>query len=116
MIFVYAFIVGGLICAIGQYILDKFKLMPVHITCLFVFAGAVLEVGKIYDKLVKFAGAGASLPISSFGHALVHSALEEAHKDGYLGLATGMFDTTANGITAAIVFAFIMAIIFKPKG
>lgn len=116
MIFIYAFLVGGIICAIGQFILDKFKLMPVHLTSLFVFLGAVLEIGKVYDKLIKFAGAGASLPISSFGHSLVHSALEEAHQDGYLGLATGMFDTTANGITAAIVFAFFMAIIFKPKG
>lgn len=116
MIFLYAFLIGGAICALGQYILDKWKLMPVHITSLFVFLGAVFEIGKLYDKLVKFAGAGASLPISSFGHSLVHSALEEAHKVGYLGLATGMFDTTANGITAAIVFAFFIALIFKPKG
>ena len=116
MIYLYAFLIGGIICAIGQIILDKFKLMPVHITSLFVLIGAILEVGKIYDKLIKFAGAGASLPISSFGHSLVHSALEEAHRDGFLGLATGMFDTTANGITAAIVFAFFIALIFKPKG
>jgi stage V sporulation protein AE len=116
MIFLYAFLIGGLICAIGQYLLDKFKLMPVHITCLFVFMGALLEIGKIYDKLIKFAGAGASLPISSFGHSLINSALDEARTKGYLGLLTGMFDTTANGITAAIVFAFFMALIFKPKG
>jgi stage V sporulation protein AE len=116
MIFIYAFLIGGLICMIGQFIMDKFKLMPVHITCIFVFIGAVLEIGNIYDRLIKFAGAGASLPISSFGHAIVHSALEEARVDGYLGLATGMFTTTSNGITAAIVFAFFVALLFKPKG
>ncbi len=116
MIFIYAFLVGGLLCAIGQFLMDKFKLMPVHITSLFVFMGALLEVGKIYDKLIKFAGAGASIPISSFGHALINSALEEANRVGYIGLATGMFDTTANGITAAIVFSFFIALIFKPKG
>lgn len=116
MIFIYAFLVGGAICALGQFLMDKFKLLPVHITCLFVFLGAAAEIGSLYDKLVKFAGAGASLPISSFGHALINSALEEANTNGYLGLLTGMFTTTANGITSAIVFAFIMAVIFKPKG
>lgn len=116
MILLYAFVVGGIICMIGQLLIDFFKLLPVHITTLFVFVGAVLNIGNIYDKLIDFSGAGASLPISSFGHSLVHSALEKAEEVGYLGIATGMFTTTANGITAAIVFAFFVAIIFKPKG
>lgn len=116
MILLYAFLVGGLICVIGQLLIDVFKLLPVHVTSIFVFLGAALNIGNIYDKLIDFSGAGASLPISSFGHSLVHSALEKAEEVGYLGIATGMFDTTANGITAAIVFAFFVAIIFKPKG
>ena len=116
MILIYAFLIGGIICAIGQLLIDFFKLLPVHITVLFVFLGSLMQIGNIYDKLIKFSGAGASLPISSFGHSLVHSALEKANEVGYLGIATGMFDTTANGITAAIVFAFFVAVIFKPKG
>lgn len=116
MIFIYAFLVGGLICVLGQFLMDKFKLLPIHITSLFVFLGAVLEIGHIYDKLITFAGAGASLPISSFGHSLVHSALSEALETGYLGLLTGMFSTTSNGITSAILFSFLVALIFKPRG
>ena len=116
MILLYAFIVGGIICMIGQLLIDIFKLQPIHITVLFVFSGAVLNIGGIYDKLIDFAGAGASLPISSFGHSLAHSALEKADEVGYAGIASGMFDTTANGITAAIVFAFFVAVIFRPRG
>lgn len=116
MIFLYAFIVGGLICVVGQLIMDKFKLPPVFITSLFVFLGAALDLFNLYDKLIDFAGAGASVPISSFGHALLHSALDTANEIGVLGLFVGVFDLTAAGIAAAIIFAFFTALIFKPKG
>lgn len=116
MILLYAFIVGGLICALGQFIMDKFKLPPVYITSIFVFLGAALDLFNIYDKLIDFAGAGASIPISSFGHALLHSALNKADEIGILGLFVGVFDLTAAGIASAIIFAFFTALIFKPKG
>lgn len=116
MIFLYAFFVGGLICAIGQLIMDKFKLTPGHITVLFVVIGAVLDGFDIYDKLIEFAGAGALLPITSFGHSLLHGALEKTKEVGFLGIGMGMFDLTASGITAAILFSFLAGIIFKPKG
>ena len=78
MIFIKAFIVGGIICAIGQLILDYFKLTPAHITCGFVVVGAALDVFGLYDKLIKFAGAGAQLPIMSFGHSVIHGAMEKS--------------------------------------
>ena len=116
MIFIKAFIVGGIICAIGQLILDYFKLTPAHITCGFVVVGAALDVFGLYDKLIKFAGAGAQLPIMSFGHSVIHGAMEKSEQLGFIGIGMGMFDLTAAGITAAILFAFIVALIFKPKG
>lgn len=116
MIFVYAFLVGGAICAIGQLLIDKVKLLPVHITALYVFLGGLLDIFNLYDKLIDFAGCGASMPISSFGHSLVHSAMEHAEELGAIGIFMGIFDKTASGITAAIVFAFFVSIIFKPKG
>jgi stage V sporulation protein AE len=116
MSIIYAFLIGGVICAIGQILMDKFKLLPVYITSLYVFIGAVLNIGGVYDKLIEIGGAGASLPISSFGHALVHAAVTKAEEIGYIGILTGVFDMTAAGIAAAIIFAFFAAIIFKPRG
>ncbi len=116
MIFLTSFLVGGMICALAQILMDVFKLVPVYITSLFVFLGSLLNIGNIYDRLIQFSGAGASLPISSFGHSLTHAAVEEAMEVGYIGILTGMFQMTSVGITMAIVFAFLMALIFKPKG
>jgi len=116
MIFLKAFIVGGLICALGQLILDFFKLTPAHITCGFVVTGAALDVFGLYDRLIEFAGAGAQLPIMSFGHSVIHGAMEKSEQLGFIGIGMGMFDLTAVGITAAILFAFIIALVFKPKG
>jgi stage V sporulation protein AE len=116
MIFLYAFLIGGLISALGQFIMDKFKLVPIYITSLFVFLGAALDLFNAYDKLIEFSGAGASLPISSFGHSILHAALEKADQVGYIGILTGVFDLSAAGIAASIIFAFFVAIIFKPKG
>jgi len=115
MIFLYAFLVGGAICALGQLILDRFKLTPAHIVCLFVAIGAALDVFGLYDRLIQFAGAGAQLPIMSFGHAVMHGAMEAAETKGLLGIAGGMFTLTTVGITSAILFAFLSALVFKPK-
>jgi len=115
MIFLYAFLVGGAICALGQFIMDRFKLTPGHIVCLFIVIGAALDVFGLYDRLINFAGAGAQLPIMSFGHSIVHASMEAAEAKGILGIAGGMFDLTAAGITSAILFAFLAALIFKPK-
>lgn len=114
--FLYAFLIGGAICFIGQVLLDHYKLLPIHITVLFVVIGAFLELFNIYDYLVEIGGAGALVPISSFGHSLTQAAVEGALSQGLLGLASGIFTLTATGITAAIVFAFFAALIFKPKG
>ncbi|CAM4039330.1 stage V sporulation protein AEB [Bacillus manliponensis] len=116
MDFVYAFVVGGAICVVGQLLLDFAKLTPAHVTTSFVVIGAILDGFGIYDKLIEFAGAGATVPITSFGHSLLHGAMEAAEKHGYLGIGIGMFKLTSAGISAAILFAFLVALIFKPKG
>ncbi|KMJ58186.1 stage V sporulation protein AEB [Bacillus sp. LL01] len=114
--FFWAFVVGGLICLIGQIMFDVFKLTPAHTLSALVVGGAVLDGLGLYEPLIAFAGAGATVPITSFGNALVHGALEEAQKHGLVGVLTGMFEVTSSGISAAIVFGFIGALIFKPKG
>jgi stage V sporulation protein AE len=114
--FIYAFIVGGLICVIGQLIMDIFKITPAHTTCTLVVIGAILGGLGLYDPLVKFAGAGAFVPISSFGNTLVTGALIDAKETGFIGIFTGILKTVSPGVSAAIVFGFIAAIIFKPKG
>ncbi|RYL94844.1 stage V sporulation protein AE [Sporolactobacillus sp. THM7-4] len=116
MIFLYAFLVGGAICLIGQLLLDIFKWTPAHLVVIFVVLGAVLDVFGLYDRLIDFAGAGASVPITSFGHSLLHGAMSEGHQHGYLGIAIGIFKLTSAGITSAILFGFLVALLFKPKG
>lgn len=116
MIYVYAFIMGGLICTIAQFIMDKFKLLPIYVTCLFVVIGAFLNICGVYSKLIEIFGFGASLPISSFGYSLTSSAIKKAEEIGYLGILTGMFDSTSPGIVVAILCSALMALIFKPKG
>lgn len=115
MIYFNAFIFAAVICLIGQIILDNTKLMPGHITSLFVVIGAALDTFAIYDFFVEKFGAGAMVCITSFGHLLIHGALAKAESDGLLGLFTGMFTLTASGITATIIFSFIFSILFKPK-
>ncbi|MCF8563680.1 stage V sporulation protein AE [Alicyclobacillus tolerans] len=116
MIFLWAFLVGGAICAVGQVVMDLSKLSPGHIMVILVVAGAVLDGIGVYDPLIKFAGAGATVPITSFGHALVHGAMAEAKTHGLVGIITGIFEVTSAGISSAIVFAFLAALVAKPKG
>ena len=111
--FIIAFIVGGLICVIGQLILDGFKTTPAHMLSTLVVSGAILDGLGLYEPLIDFAGAGAYIPITSFGNSLTHGAMAEAEKHGWIGVLTGMFEVTSSGISAAIIFGFIGALIFK---
>ncbi|WP_203246023.1 stage V sporulation protein AE [Sporosarcina beigongshangi] len=115
-IFITSFIVGGLICVIGQLLFDVAKLTPAHTLCILVVAGSVLDGFGLYEPLIDFAGAGATIPITSFGNSLTHGAMAEAEKHGFIGVLTGMFEVTSSGISAAILFGFIAAFIFKAKG
>ncbi|WP_216830423.1 stage V sporulation protein AE [Alkalihalobacterium elongatum] len=116
MIFFWAFVVGGIICVIGQILMDVLKLTPAHTMSTLVVIGAVLDGLGLYEPLIDFAGAGATVPITSFGNALVHGAMAEAEKHGLVGVITGIFEVTSAGISAAIIFGFIAALFFKPKG
>ena len=115
MEYILAFLVCGFICLIAQIIYDNTKLSPGHITSLFVIIGAFSNIGGLYDKLIDISPVGASLPITSFGHSLAHASWETMTNDGVLGGLLGMFNMTAAGINAAIIFAFFMAVIFRPK-
>lgn len=116
MIFFWAFVVGGAICMVGQFLMDVVKLTPAHTMSTLVVVGAVLDGLNLYEPLIEFAGAGASVPITSFGNALVHGAMAEAKTSGIIGVLTGIFEVTSAGISAAIVFGFLAALVFKPRG
>lgn len=115
MLLIRSFLFCGIVCAIAQIILDSTNWSPGHVTSLFVIIGAGLDTFSIYDKLITFVGGGALLPITSFGHSLIHGALAKTEVYGFMGLFMGMFDLTASGITAAILFSFILSLIFKPR-
>lgn len=117
MQFLWAFLVGGAICVIGQLMMDKAKMTPAHTMSTLVVAGAVAQGFNLYEPLIEFAGAGATVPITSFGNALVKGALQEYHRDGSIvGVVTGIFEVTSAGISAAIIFSFMAALMFRPKG
>lgn len=115
MYLINSFLFCGFVCLIGQIILDNTKLTPGHITSLFVVIGALLDSFNMYDYIIKKVGGGALLPITSFGHSLIHGALSNTKSNGIIGLFMGMFDKTATGIVAVIVFSFIFTLIFKPR-
>ena len=115
MTYIYSFLFVGFVSMIGQIILDNTRLTAGHITSLFVCIGAMLDTFSIYDKIIKCVGSGALVPITSFGHSLIHGALAKAADFGVIGLVMGMFDLTAAGISSAILFAFLVAIFFKPR-
>lgn len=115
MYLINSFLFCGLICMIAQIILDNTKLTPGHITSIFVVIGAALDSFSIYDVIIKYVGGGALLPITSFGHSLIHGALAATNSNGFIGLFLGIFDLTATGITTAIIFSFLFTLLFKPK-
>lgn len=114
--FIWAFIVGGIICVIGQILMDGFRLTPAHTMCTLVVTGAVLSGLGLYQPLVKLAGAGATVPISSFGNSLLKGAMLEAQRSGIIGVLTGIFEVTSAGVSAAIIFGFLASVVFRPKG
>lgn len=115
-VYFWAFIVGGLICVIGQLLLDVGRLTPAHTMSILVVSGAILDGLGLYEPLIDFAGAGATVPITSFGNALVHGAMAEAERSGLIGIVTGIFEVTSAGISAAIIFGFLASLLVKPKG
>ncbi len=115
MEYLKAFVVGGLICVIGQILIDKTKLTPARILVGFVVFGVIISALGFYEPLVEFAGAGATVPLSGFGHTLAKGVRSAVAEKGILGAFTGGLSATSGGITAAIVFGFIIALLFKPK-
>lgn len=114
MMFVKAFIVGGLICVIGEILLLKTNLTSARILVLFVVAGVVLSAVGLYGPLADFAGAGATVPLLGFGHTLAKGAFEGVNEYGFWGALTGGITKAAAGIAAAILFGLLNALIFKP--
>lgn len=115
MEYLNAFWVGGLLCAIGQVLIDKTKLTPARILVIYVCAGAVLTALGLYEPIVDYAGTGATVPISGFGYSLAKGVMEAVDKEGFIGIFTGGITATAAGITAAVTFGFIFALLGRPK-
>lgn len=115
MDFLKAFIVGGVLCAIGQILIDKTKLTPARILVCYVVAGVILGGIGFYEKLADFAGAGATVPLTGFGYTLSKGVKEAIDQDGFIGILTGGLKATAGGITAAIAAGLAASLIFKPK-
>ena len=115
MDFVKAFLVGGGLCLIGQILIDKTKLTPARILVSYVVAGVILGAVGLYPKLIEFAGAGASVPLTGFGSLLAKGVKEAVTEDGFLGIFTGGLKAAAGGITAAIVAGLTVSFLFKAK-
>lgn len=115
MDYLKAFLVGGILCVIGQILIDKTKLTPARILVSYVVIGVILGGFQIYEPLVEFAGAGATVPLTGFGNNLAKGVREAVDSDGFLGIFTGGLKTAAGGITAAIFAGLLASLIFKPK-
>ncbi len=114
-LYLKVFVVGGLLCAIGQALIMKTRLTPARILVCYVTAGVILGAVGVYQPLVDFAGAGARVPLTGFGNALAQGVLKAVAEDGLFGAFTGGLTATAAGVTAAVFFGYLFAIIFKPK-
>ena len=115
MDYVKAFLIGGLFCLIGQILIDKTKLTPARILVSYVVAGVFLSGIGLYESVAEFAGAGATVPLTGFGHALAKGVREAVDEKGFLGVLTGGLKATAGGITAAVISGLIVSLIFKAK-
>ncbi len=115
MIFLYAFLLGGTICALAEIIRILFKFTTGHVTVLFVILGTLLDFGGFYDFLIDKCGVGATLPITSFGHSLVDSALSYAREIGLIGIFKGIYASTAPGIAFTLFISVCIGLLFKPK-
>lgn len=109
-----AFVVGGVFCVIGQILIDKTKLTPARILVSYVVAGVVLTAVGVYEPIVKFAGAGATVPLTGFGYTLAKGVEKAVAENGLVGALTGGLTATAGGIAAAITFGFLVALFAKP--
>ena len=118
MIFLKAFLVGGLLCVVAQLLMDltSYKITPAHILVGFVSGGAVLSAIGAYGPLVDWAGAGATVPLTGFGHLLAQGTIAGVQEKGLLGIFSGGVTATAAGITAAVVFGYLVSLLFRPKG
>lgn len=114
LMYLKVFLVGGALCAIGQELIDYTKLTPARILVAYVVSGVILGAIGVYQPLVEFAGAGASIPLTGFGYLLSKGVKEAVAANGFMGIFTGGLSATAAGISAAIIFGFLMALIFKP--
>ena len=115
MDYLKAFLVGGILCLIGQILIDKTKLTPARILVSYVVAGVILGGVGLYGKLVDFAGAGATVPLTGFGYTLAKGVKEAIEESGFLGIFIGGLKATAGGIAAAVTAGLIMSLIFRPK-
>lgn len=115
MMLLKAFLVGGALCMLGQILVDRTRLTPARILSGYVVAGVVLSALGLYQPLVDFAGAGATVPLTGFGHLLAKGVREAVGKDGFLGALTGGLTASAAGITAAVFSALICAVLFRAK-
>lgn len=115
MDYLKAFIVGGIICVIGQVLIDKTKLTPARILVSYVVIGVILGAVGIYKPLVEFAGAGATVPLTGFGYNLAKGVKEAVDTQGFIGILTGGLKASAGGITAAIIAGLLAGLIFKAK-
>ncbi len=110
-----AFVIGGIICTIGQVLIDRTKLTPARILVVFVTAGAILTALGLYQKVVDIGGAGATVPLTGFGYSLAKGTFRDVDQYGLLGAFTGGIKAAAAGITAAIFFGYLVSLIFRPK-
>lgn len=115
MIYIKAFLVGGLICALVQVILDHTKLMPGRVMVLLIVAGVILGAAGIYEPLLQWAGCGASVPLSGFGYNLAKGVMEAVNDEGFIGLFKGGFRAAAAGTSAALVFSYLASWVFQPQ-
>ena len=115
MDYLWCFLCGGLLCAVGQVLIDLTKLTPARILSGYVVAGVILQAVGVYQPLVAWAGAGATVPLTGFGYSLAKGVAKAVEEKGLLGVLAGGLTATAGGIAAAVVFALIMALLCKPK-
>ena len=115
MNYINAFWVGGLLCAIGQILIDKTKLTPARILVSYVVSGVFLHLLGLYDPIAEYAGAGATVPLTGFGYSLGKGVEQAVAKDGFVGIFTGGLTATAGGISAVILFSVVAALLVKPK-
>lgn len=115
MIYLKAFLAGGLLCLIGQILIDKTSLTPAKILVGYVVSGVILGGLRLYEPLIDFAGAGAAVPLTGFGNTLAKGVREAVDQQGFLGIFTGGLTASAGGITAAMIFGLLASLLFKPK-